>query len=510
MHARTRPISFPAMHSAPPPQGRSGHALVVRVERFIRRHEMLRSGDTALVAVSGGPDSVALLDLLRTIAPSWNLRLVVCHLDHQLRQAESARDACFVAQLADTLGLTSEIGQCDIAEMARREKIGLEEAGRKARYEFFEQVRLRYGASRTVLGHTADDQVETVLHHLLRGSGLRGMGGMAAVRDTVLIRPLLEVWRSEILQYLDDRGISFRLDASNSDPAFVRNRIRLKLVPRIREEFGFGACKAIQRLATTAMEDKEYLEAEASRLADRLLQSRPDGSIVCRVSELMRLPAALRRRVLMRAFQQCRPAWDSWEFAHIEQVLGLAEPGRSGKSLRLPQGIYIARQFDLLVFSSQAAVPAGPFEYRLPIPGKLVCAEGGWELSASSGSGIPSRQRPSRENSLSAHLLPSAGEEELLIRSFRNGDRWRPDSRKKVKESWNLFKVPRRLRSRIPLVFSGSRLLWIPGLPPPHHAVAAGVKGVHLELRFDPESALGYWLANAAERLNCGAPNPLI
>jgi tRNA(Ile)-lysidine synthetase-like protein len=124
--------------------------------------------------------------------------------------------------------------------------------------------------------------------------------------------------------------------------------------------------------------------------------------------------------------------------------------------------------------------------------------------------GIPAGKGPSRENSLSAHVLPADGEAELLIRSFRDGDRWRPDSRKKVKESWNLFKVPRLLRSQIPLVFSGSRLLWIPGLPPPHHAVAAETKGVRLELRCDPESALGCWLANAAGRLNCGAPSPLI
>jgi tRNA(Ile)-lysidine synthase len=478
-------------------RGRKG--LVARVDEYIRRHALLQPKDALVVAVSGGPDSVALLHILVELQPVWDLRLLVCHLDHRLRPGESARDAQFVARLAGDLGLPAVIEECDVAARARSEGVGLEEAGRKARYAFFEQSRILHQADLIALGHTADDQVETVLHHLLRGSGLRGLGGMAPARNGLVVRPLLGVWRSEITRYLGDRNLPYRTDASNSDTLFVRNRIRHNLLPSMRQACGPGIDQAIHRLAVTAREDHQYIEMSVLQRSAQMLKSLPDGSLQCPARELLALPAALRRRLILRAFQLCSPAGSNWDFAHVERVLGLAVPGQSGKSVPLPYGLEVTRQFDQLSFQRQGCKRWQPFEFTLTLPGKAACPEYGWELSALPGEPEPLSGSQHAGSRLATQIALNPRTATLMVRSFRDGDRWSPDSNKKVKEHWNSCKVPQLLRRQLPLVYSGDRLLWIPGLPQP--ALPAGASGtaVHLEFRFDPGTALGGWLRKRQE-----------
>ena len=274
---------------------------------------------------------------------------------------------------------------------------------RKARYAFFEQSRIRHQADCIALGHTADDQVETVLHHLMRGTGLRGLGGMAPVRDGLLVRPLLGVWRSEITAYLEARNLAFRTDASNTDPAFLRNRLRHGVLPQLRQACGPGIDRAIHRLALTAREDHQYLESCVLELGSQMLRRLPDGSIEFDAGELLALPAALRRRLVLRAFElAARQAAPGSLFTSSSPA-----PGRAGAERQiapLPHGLRAERQFDRLSIVPGRSVRRSRSSWSARSrPGGL--REGGWELLALAAGADPSSLPGQESRSLAARML---------------------------------------------------------------------------------------------------------
>ncbi len=251
-------------------------SLVERVRATIERHGMFRAGQRVGVAVSGGADSVCLLEVLRELAPEWNLSLTVLHLDHGLRGEESRRDAEFVAQMAARLGLPVVVRRADLQRAAGN----LEEAGREARLQFFRQAMAAGTVERVALGHTRRDQAETVLFRILRGSGTAGLAGIRPMTAEGLVRPLIETGREQVEEYLRARGIGWREDATNTSMRFARNRIRHGLMPQLAREWNPQIEATLAHMGEWARAEEAYWEEELER--SWRCAPEADGSVVLR------------------------------------------------------------------------------------------------------------------------------------------------------------------------------------------------------------------------------------
>jgi tRNA(Ile)-lysidine synthase len=424
-------------------------ALREQVERTIRRHAMLAGGETVLVAVSGGADSVALLHLLSRLALDWRLRLHVLHVDHQLR-AESAADADFVRALGRRLGVP-----VDVATVAVDRRGSLEAAARVARYAALETWAARVGAARIALGHTADDQAETVLMRLVQGAGVRGLSGIPPVRSAI-IRPLLEVRRSALEAELRGAGLAWVEDASNLDSKFLRNRIRHELLPLLADSYNPEIASALARLTSLARETVGALDQAAGAELERLAVWR-DGAAVVRLDGLRALPRPVAAEVLRQAAARLgsRAPLRAWAHRGLKRVFAVPAPRRP-----FTLGGVTVEVSGALARLATAPLPA-LIERTVVVPGLTELPEIGQALEArligADAYTIP--REPSRV-AFDADDLASP----LVVRARRRGERFVAFGgveRRRLKTLLIEAKVPRWDRDRVPVVEAAGTVVWI-------------------------------------------------
>ncbi len=326
--------------------------LVSAVRRSLEACLLSRAGVTVVSALSGGPDSVALLDALLRAARKPGVRVVAAHLDHALRK-DSRADAQFCEELCDRLKVRLRTGRIRPAAKALREG-GLEEAARLTRYSFLRRVAREENASAIVLGHTLDDQAETVLMRLVRGSGALGLSAMKAW-DGELLRPLLDIRRSAVMAHLSAHRLPYRSDPTNDDPAFLRNRVRHELIPLLERKFNPNIAEALGRTARTLAEEHAALREVAAQLLDRAVASAMEG-VAFEISVLKSAPEGLAKTALREALRRFG-GLRSVTFVHVENLWGLVFQGRGGATLPLPgrRKATISRGRLILTAEDQAA-----------------------------------------------------------------------------------------------------------------------------------------------------------
>jgi tRNA(Ile)-lysidine synthase len=451
----------------------------VSIERRLRdtiaRHRMIEPGDVVLAAVSGGPDSTALLLLLCHAAADLKFAIHVAHLDHGWRGRESERDAEFVRRLALRFRLPVTIGHADPrtwkvagSDGVRRRQSSLEARGREVRNRFLRETAAAVGASRIALGHTRDDQAESLLLRLLRGSGRLGLAGIYPVVDGLIIRPLLEIRRREILAYLKRRRQPHRVDRTNRDLELTRNRIRHRLIPLLARGYNPEIVEALAGAADLLRDEEAYLNEQADSICARLARVTSSG-VVFGLPELKALPPALLRRVVRTACARARGRLHGLTSRHVRQVIDLLSLPGGGKT-HLPDGLRVLARSGELRFTSEAGGEAPgepPREALCPIPGEVSLPGFGLRLKArllerrEAGPWRGLEPGPGRA-CLDADLLTGP----LLIRPRRPGDRFAPlggPGTRKVKEFLIDRKVPVDERGRIPLVLSAGRIAWVVG-----------------------------------------------
>jgi tRNA(Ile)-lysidine synthase len=443
--------------------------LAETVDLTLRRHAMLAGGETVLVGVSGGADSVALLTTLLALAPAWRLGLHVLHVDHGLRH-DSARDADFVRALGVRLGVPVEVTAVRVGRGS------VEAAARAARHAALEAVADRVGATRIALGHTADDQAETVLMRLVEGTGMRGLAGIPPVRGRI-IRPLIEARHREALAALAAAGLPWVEDPSNDDPKFFRNRVRHELLPLLSSAYDPEIVSRLADVARAARVSVEALDRVAARELDRLAVTEADALTLPR-SALASLPAAVAAEVLRRAAARfgSRSPLRAWGHRGLRRVLAPAAPRRP---FRLG-GVVVEVSGDQVRVGAQVATVLAsrtietPGRVELPEIGRVIEAEivpaAGYLLSRDPG-----------RVAFDADGLPSR----LLVRARRRGDRFEAfgGGERRLKSCLIDAKVPRWERGRLPIVEAGGEIVWLAGL---RRAAAAPVTPVTrrvLELR---------------------------
>lgn len=439
--------------------------LLDRVRRYIVEHRLFKPGDRVVVAVSGGPDSLCLLHLLHRLAPVFQLKLAVAHLDHRFRP-EARAEAIRVARLTRRLGLTFIGATADVPAYAAARGLSAQVAARTVRYRFLLRAARRFGATTVAVGHHLNDQVETVLFHFLRGTGPEGLAGMLPQRPlgaVRLIRPLLGIPRAQIETYCRRCHLEPSLDTSNLKPIYTRNRLRLELIPHLEERYNPRLAEALFRLSFLAAADREYLHRQARQVFHKLVR-RGSHRIILPASKLLALPGALRGRVARLALCTVVPVREAgWE--QVQRLLALCSSPRPA-ALSLPGGARARCAYNRLVITSfRAEKPGGtPEPVRLRVPGKTALPwAGGWiraRLSlpeALNWAPLPVRAYLDRD------CLPGPP----MVRARWPGARFHPQgmaNAKKLKDFLIDAKVPREERDRLPLVTVGKEIVWVAGL----------------------------------------------
>jgi tRNA(Ile)-lysidine synthase len=435
-------------------------------EKFIRtlqRHGFLRRGEKVLVAVSGGADSVALLHLYREIQSRFSLELEVAHFNHRWRGRESEEDEEFVRQMARHYGLEIQVEQ---ASRNSRPVPGenLEEAAREERYDFLTRRARKVQAQKVALGHTRNDQTETILMRLIRGSGSTGLAGIPPYRPPFFIRPLLGITREEIISYLSGLNVPWREDSSNASPRFLRNRVRHHLIPILSGEYN---PRILDRLAETA----EILRAEREAL-EQLAQTflaeharKGCQTVELPVGTMEQIPFGLRCHVLRQALLalDMDPAMLSVE--QTGRVLDLLQPGKSGKTF-FKGNLKISREFQWLILGKpqEEMLTQPEYSYWLTIPGECHIQEAGVTVR-STLEAPKAGEKPVSVLFLNRENLDDG----IEIRNWRPGDAYWPQghsARKKIKSLLQRSKVPRHLRFTWPVYLAGSRVVKAFGFKP--------------------------------------------
>ena len=314
-------------------------SIMARVYDTVQAHDMLLPGDAVLAGVSGGPDSVALLGILKDLSHPLLLKIGVAHLNHSLRGEESDRDATFVRELVALHGFPLHIHQTDVATYARENRKSIEEAAREARYAFYRKIASLHGYNRLALGHNSDDNAEQVLMNLLRGSGPRGLMGIPPIRENWVIRPLIQVSRQEILAYLDHHHQPFVLDSSNADTRFLRNRVRHDLLPCLAKDYNPEIKSAINRLSRLLRAEDVWMEGETRERLSHHLERRDSREVRLPRDFFVALPEALARRAIRAAIKEVKEDLKRITLDHVDKIMAMVAGNNGHKNLDLPQGI---------------------------------------------------------------------------------------------------------------------------------------------------------------------------
>jgi tRNA(Ile)-lysidine synthase len=441
--------------------------LLDRVRDYMARHRMTEPGCKVVVAVSGGPDSVTLLHILYLLKDELDISLHIAHLNHMLRGEESEEDARFVAGLAQSYGLPVTIQSIDVPAYRVRHQYSLEVAAREVRYGFLNDVLRQCGASRVALAHHADDQAETVLINFLRGGGTTGLKGIPPVRQGVYVRPLLSIRRFEIEKYCAENGLQFRIDSSNKEEVYLRNRIRHSLIPYLEEKYNPALVPALLRLSEICREEDDYLEARAGQVYAGALESEAPGRLVLRLADLACAGPAIRRRVIRMAWAAVAGQEGYLSFGHVEEVMRLTSAGSTGSRAVLPGRVKAVRSYHFLELIREENTTGVPYYlYPLLIPGTTYIPELDRAVRADL---VPfdlrmePKKLPPTEALLDWDKLP----DKLYVRRRKAGDRFHPfgmPAEFKLKEFFIKQKIPLAQRDQLPLVGTPEAIVWVAGL----------------------------------------------
>jgi len=441
-------------------------AFTEKVEQLLKKKNLIAPEMKIVVGISGGADSVALLSVLNDLAPKYSLELYAAHLNHLLRR-EAGEDAAFVQKFAHSLGIPAFVGYARVSRLSRIYKLSIEDAGRRARYQFLRHVAKKVGAQRIAVGHHAGDQVETVIFHFLRGTGPAGISGIP-LQNREVIRPLLGVSREEIEEFCRERGLEWRTDATNLTTEYMRNRIRVELLPYLRRFFNPQVDRAVLQLSDIIAEENEFLEGLAQYLLRKLGQKGRDGEIRIDLTDFLSLPLAVQRRLLRLLIKKSGAGLKDVGYQHYDNCISFLQESQAGGEMHLPHGNRLFKGSDYFWVStgSKQDKPAVVQQIKrdLNIPGITEIPELGVTIQA--------EIKPYQEN----FYFPPENYQvcfdydkiklPLCVRTRQKGDRIRTfglEGKKKLKKLFTELKIPLSERDLVPLVVSDGEICWVVG-----------------------------------------------
>ena len=322
-----------------------------KVLETIKKYNLIEAGDKIVLGVSGGPDSISMLDILRQLKKEIGFEIYVAHINHMIRE-EAIDDEKYVQYYCEKNNIEFYAKRIDVLQIVNSKKIGTEEAGRKVRYEFFEEILQKTGSNKIAIAHNKNDKIETIIMHLLRGSGLSGLKGIEPIRDNKYIRPLIECERQEIEKYCEENKLEPRIDKTNFENDCTRNKIRNIVIPYVKEEFNPNIVETMDRLSQVATEESNYIETQAQKIYQKLLIEKTEKQITLKLKEFNEQEKVIKNRIILLAVKEIMGSTQGIEQIHIRDIIKLCNnnignkfltPNKNVKILLKDKKIYIIR-----------------------------------------------------------------------------------------------------------------------------------------------------------------------
>ena len=346
-----------------------------KVLSTINKHNLIESGDKIVIGISGGPDSVCLLHILSRLKEKLNIELYAAHLNHQIRGIEAQKDALYVSEICDEMGITYFLKSIDVPKYCKDNSLSIEEGARKLRYEMFDEIKKRTKSNKIAIGHNLNDQAETVLMRIMRGTGLQGLRGIEYARENGVIRPLLDIERKDIEEYCKVHNLNPRIDESNLENIYTRNKIRLELIPYMTDNFNTNLIESIVRMSNSLRSDSDYIEAEAESKFKDICKVTSD-TVDIKINGFSKLHNAIKVRVLRKGIKSILGDTNFIDQKHIEDVLEFESESKINKMLTLPRGVFVYRKQDCITLTTTEIVTEEiDFLYNIPNNGFVKIKE---------------------------------------------------------------------------------------------------------------------------------------
>ncbi len=434
-------------------------AFLNKVEKTIQKYSLLEKGERVVIAVSGGPDSQALIYSLAALKDKYNLSLLLAHINYGLRGKESDRDEKFVMAEAKKLKLPLEIKRIN-PKIWPKNRTGVQEKARQIRYDFLLQILKKYKADKIAVAHHQDDQAETVLMRLLRGSGSTGLSGIPIQRDKI-IRPLLEISQKEILKFLKQNKASFRIDSSNLKKAYLRNKIRLELLPYL-EKYNPRIKEILVKTADILREEEKFLEKKSQEIFSKVCKKRTEVRLSFDLKKFGKLEPFWQRRLVRLAWEKIAPDKTPLEYDQIERVLNLVNSKKSGRKVNL-KSTFVAgiSAYDVLFYKKEKERNS---VYRIHLPGEFK--SNGFKLESRILERTKMPEKINNPNEKVAFLDWEKLKPPFYLRHFKTGDRFIPLGLRGTKKLSDFFvdlKIPTWEKEKILLLISKNKICWIAG-----------------------------------------------
>jgi len=433
------------------------------VRQTLQDFHMVDSGQTLLLAVSGGADSVAMLHVLAQLGDSLHIQLIVAHLNHGMRP-DAAEDALFVEAMVRHMGIPCVCETVDVPAYQRQHRLSPEDAARRLRYAYLSATATQRGADRIAIAHTADDQAETILMRLLRGAGLRGLTGIPPRRGSI-IRPLIRAQRRDIVAFLHKHQIPFRDDPSNHQRQYLRNRLRLDLIPYLQQQYNPRLTETLGTTAHLLAEDEATLQALAHEHLQAARLPWQPAQVALRLDRLIHLPVALQRRMLRQVLSEVSGHLHDIGAKHIAAILHLLQTDSGSRRVTLPHNLVVERRYHILLIQPQSPQFPVALDEPVQIPSQRAMKALGLTLVSDLLGHVPVAEPfPTGDE---AWLDATAVGLDVRLRTRRDGDRFQPlgsPQTKKLKDFFIAAKMPRAERDRLPLVVTPRGIAWVVGM----------------------------------------------
>lgn len=438
--------------------------MLKEVLKYIKTNNMFKKNDNVLVAFSGGPDSLSLLHVLNSLKDELNIQLAAAHVNHCLRGNEADSDEEFCRNFCDHLGIKIYVKKAKVYDIAKDKDISVEQAGRIVRYNFFEEIMKKENFNKIAVAHNANDQAETVLMRIMRGTGLDGLCGIMPVRDNIYVRPLLNTRREEIEEYCRQNNLKPRIDKTNFEKIYTRNKIRLELIPYIKKNFNEDIVGALGRLANLAQKDTQYLENEANKKYNIYYNKKHNKVIISK--EAFNENLSIVERIMRKAIEELKGSKCNIENKHIYEILEL-QRNATGKMISLPDNIKVFNNYgDIwITFEDSKAKDLLNLKYEIKLNSRNYIKDLGINIITKI---VPfSKNIDVRDKRYTKYFnYDNIQGKDIILRFKKNGDRMRPlgmEGTKKLKDIFIDLKIPKDERGKIPLICFNDDIAWIIG-----------------------------------------------
>lgn len=426
----------------------------------INKYNLIEDGDKIVLGLSGGPDSVCLLHILYRLKEKMNIEVYAAHLNHQIRGLEAQKDALYISQICEDLGITSFVKAINVPEYCKEQGVSLEEGARTLRYEMFEEIKQKTKSNKIAIGHNRNDQAETVLMRIMRGTGLQGLRGIEYIRDNEIIRPILDIERSEIEAYCEKYELNPRIDKTNLESIYTRNKIRLELIPYMKDNFNPNVIESIVRMTNSLKSDSDYIDLEAEK-SFKEVSTLKENSVEISLPKYSNLHNAIKVRVLRSAIKHIIGDTNFVDQKHIEDIIELECESKLNKMLNLPRGIFAYRRKNIIILTTKEIVSEEiDFCYNIPSNGFIKIKELNLVLETQKMS--IDRYKSIKLDKTSKGFDFDKIKGGIVVRSRKQGDKIKlAGGSKKVKDLFIDLKIPREDRCKVPVITDDEGILCV-------------------------------------------------